>query len=365
MTTSMLAPSRYVQGPGVLSGLADHVRSLGTRALVPVRGRAGKLFASLPPEPGTLESVEFTGECTTNEVDRLADLGRDLGCDVVVGLGAGKALDTAKAVAHGLEAPVIVCPTAASTDAPCSSLAVIYGPDGSFASYLRLRRNPDLVLVDTAVIASAPARLLAAGMGDAPSTYYEARACDEAGAANAAGGSATMAALALSRTCLSVLLDDGCQALEDVCERRGPTPAVERVVEANILLSGIGFESVGEACAHAVANALTRAPLRGRRLHGEQVAYGTLVQLALEAAHGPSPARARYDLGRATVFCQRVGLPTTLAELGLAAPTDEALDAIARDVCAPGETTAHMPFPVEAHAVASALREVEARARRA
>lgn len=362
MITSMLAPSRYVQGPGVLSELAERVASLGTRAIAPVQGYAAKLLADALPGSGTIDAVPFSGECTAAEVDGLASVARDHGCDVVVGLGGGKALDTAKALAHALRAPVVVCPTAASTDAPCSSLAVLYGEDGSFDSYLRLDRNPDLVLVDTVVIAAAPVRLLVAGMGDALSTYYEGRACDEAGVANAAGGTATVAALALSGACLSTLLDDGRQAREDVEARRGPTPSVERVVEANILLSGIGFESVGEACAHAMANALTHAPLEGRPMHGELVAYGTLVQLALELGLGAHPDRARYDLGRATVFSKRVGLPTSLAELGLTSPDDAELSAIAERACAKGETMGHMPFRVGPRDVVDAMRLVERRA---
>ena len=72
------------------------------------------------------------------------------------------------------------CPTVASSDAPCSALSVIYTEDGSFEQYRIYRKNPDLVLVDTQVIAQSPPRLLVAGMGDALATWFEAKTCVDA-----------------------------------------------------------------------------------------------------------------------------------------------------------------------------------------
>jgi glycerol dehydrogenase len=142
----------------------------------------------------------------------------------------------------------MLVPTVASTDAPCSALSVLYSESGEFDRYLPLRRSPDIVVADVELIAKAPVRLLAAGMGDALSTYYEARACSRSGAVTSAGGTGTLAALALARTCLDTLLADGAQALQDAADGRA-TAAVEHIVEANIYLSGIGFESGGLAAA--------------------------------------------------------------------------------------------------------------------
>ena len=59
--------------------------------------------------------------------------------------------------------------------------------------------------------------------------------------------------------------------------------AVERVVEANTLLSGVGFESGGLATTHAVASGLTFVPQAHHdSLHGELVTIGVLTQLVLE-----------------------------------------------------------------------------------
>lgn len=137
-------------------------------------------------------------------------------------------------------------PTIASTDAPCSALSVIYSDEGVFEKYLFLPANPNMVLVDTTIVAAAPVRLLVAGMGDALATYFEARACEASGATNCVGGKTTLAAMGLARLCYDTLLEDGVKAKLAV-ENGVCTKAVEHVIEANTYLSGLGFESGGLA----------------------------------------------------------------------------------------------------------------------
>lgn len=96
-------------------------------------------------------------------------------------------------------------PTIASTDAPCSALSVIYSDEGVFEKYLFLPANPNMVLVDTAVVAAAPVRLLVAGMGDALATYFEARACEASGATTVWAAKTTLAAMGLARLCYDTL----------------------------------------------------------------------------------------------------------------------------------------------------------------
>jgi glycerol dehydrogenase len=131
------------------------------------------------------------------------------GCRGVVGIGGGKTLDTAKAIGFYQKLPVVVIPTIASTDAPTSALSVIYTEAGEFEEYLIYPKNPDMVVMDTAIIAKAPVRLLVAGMGDALSTWFEAKACFDARATSMAGGQSTAAALSLARLCYDTLLAEG------------------------------------------------------------------------------------------------------------------------------------------------------------
>src|SRR5262249_36238586 len=180
-----------------------------------------------------------------------------------------------------LELPVVNCPTVASSDAPCSTHSVISTDDGAFLQYRIYGKNPQLVLVDTQVIAQSPTRLLVAGMGDALATWFEAKTCVEGNIKNMRGGASTQSALALAEVCFRTFLGDGPDARPAV-ENQVVTPALERLVEANTLLSGLGFESSGLAAAHAIHNGLTAAPATHRYYHGEKVAYGLLVQLVLE-----------------------------------------------------------------------------------
>jgi len=131
--------------------------------------------------------------------------------------------------------------------------------------------------------------------------------------------------------------------------------SVERIIEANTLLSGLGFESAGLGAAHAVHNGLTVLHGTPAALHGEKVAFGTLVQLVLDG----TPAEEFATLVR---FCRAVGLPVTLAELGLPAVTAADIDRIAVRATQPGETIHNLPRPVTPAEVAAAIREADARA---
>jgi len=280
-------------------------------------------------------------------VNRLITILQNADCDGVVGVGGGKTLDTAKAVAYYAKVPVIIAPTIASTDAPCSALSVIYTDTGEFESYLILPCNPNVVLVDTEIVAGAPVRLLAAGIGDAMATYFEARACYQSRATTMAGGESTEAAMSLARLCFDTLLAEGHKAMLAV-QKKVVTEAVERVIEANTYLSGVGFESGGLAAAHAIHNGLTVIPDAHHFYHGEKVAFGTLVQLILENA-------PKAELDTVCALCTRVGLPITLAQLDIKEGIEDKLRAAAEAACAEGETIYAMPFKVTATKVYAAM----------
>lgn len=350
MRKVLVSPSCYVQGEGEIARLGSFIKPFGPKALLVVhRDDLARVRPALDEakknDPFELVIGDFQGECSSAQIQKLIPL--SAGCGVIVGLGGGKALDTAKAVSHQENKPVIVIPTIASTDAPCSSLAVIYTEAGAFEKYMYFHRNPDLVLVDTGVIAKAPVRFLVSGMGDALSTYFEARACQRSFAKNIPGGNSTLAALAVARLCYETLLEDSLKA-KAACEAKVVTPALENIVEANILLSGLGFESSGLAAAHAVHNGLTVLEETHPFWHGEKVAFGTIVQLVLENA----PAE---ELNTVIRYCQSVGLPTCLKDLGVALVTEDKVAQVAKAAAAEGETIHNMPFPVTAGQVSAAI----------
>ncbi|QIS06173.1 iron-containing alcohol dehydrogenase [Nocardia brasiliensis] len=363
MLSVFSSPGHYVQGRDATAALGEQLSRLGLDGpvLIVAGGSARRLLADTWERSLTDAKIAYSvhvssGDCTRTEIAQITEAVRESGCTAVLGAGGGKVLDSARAVADDLGLPMVSCPTTASSDAPCSALSVIYTAAGEVETYQLVHRNPALVLVDTSVIAQAPARLLAAGMGDALATWFEARTCTAARVRNMRGGASTRSATALAELCYRTLLADGRQALAAVREQ-AVTPALERIVEANTLLSGLGFESSGLAAAHAVHNGLTAAPQTHAYLHGEKVAFGVLTQLVLEGA--PSA-----EIDTVLDFCAAVGLPTTLAALGLADAGASTLAAIATRATAPGETMHNEPFEVDAGMVLDAMRAADALGRR-
>ena len=337
------SPSQYMQENGLLADLNSIVAKLSSKSAFAVvdsyvlntyRDVIEKSFSTgaLP-----LTMTGFGGECCDSEVIRIIAEMEDAGSGIVIGIGGGKTLDTVKAVSYYTGYPVVIMPSIASSDAPCSALSVMYTDAGQFDRYLPLRRNPDMVLVDTRMIAKAPSRLLAAGIGDALATYFEARACHQSKARTSAGGVCSVSALALARTCFETLMAYGAEAKAAV-EQKTVTEALENVIEANTFLSGIGFESGGLAAAHAIHNGFTVVEDCHKMLHGEKVAFGVLVQLVLE--------KADKELAEVLVFCKRIGLPVSLKELGITAAVGEKVMAAAEASCAEGETIYNMPSAV-------------------
>ena len=195
-------------------------------------------------------------------------------------------------------------------------------------------------------------RLTVAGMGDALATYFEARACQRSEATSCAGGNTTGAAMALAELCFDTLMEEGVKA-KIALEAGVCTPAVEKIIEANTLLSGIGFESAGLAGAHAIHNGLTVLEECHHMYHGEKVAFGTITQLVLENI-------PQEDLEEIILWCIEVGLPVTLAELGAGKVTDEQLMEVATTACAENDTLHNMPFEVTPETVFAAIKAADA-----
>ena len=360
MARIFISPSKYVQGPGELTRLGEYAKAYGDHALVVISEgglrRSGDVITASLEAAGVAHTYDnFNGECSQAEIDRLVEVLRSSGADVVVGVGGGKIFDTAKAVAAAVDVPVVIVPTIAATDAPCSALSVIYTDDGQFKEYQFFKQNPNLVLMDTDVISKSPVRLTVSGMGDALATYFEARACKRSDATTCAGGHVTEAAMALARLCYETLIADGLKA-KLALEAGACTESVEKVIEANTLLSGLGFESAGLAGAHAIHNGMTAMPETHAFYHGEKVAFGTLTQLVLENAE---------ELYEVLDFCVEVGLPVTFAQLGVEDASWERVLEVAKLACAPTDTLGNMPFEVTPETVASAMLAADAYGRAA
>ncbi|MCP1315103.1 MULTISPECIES: glycerol dehydrogenase [unclassified Halomonas] len=364
MTTNekvFISPGRYVQGEGVIARAGHYVSNLGQSALLiaddvvwKIAGEA--LSKSLEGDSVRFERAVFEGEASSREIDRLVELGQKQKAEVVIGFGGGKAIDTAKGVAEKLEAACAILPTTASTDAPTSALSVIYSDDGEFESYRFYAKNPDLVLVDTGIICKAPPRFLASGIADALATWVEARAAIRANANNMAGGKATLLGATIGEKCEEILFEHALLAYQ-ANQAQIVTPSFEAVVEANTLLSGLGFESGGLAGAHAIHNGFTA--LHGDihdMTHGEKVAFGTVAQLILDQT--PQAELEEYlDLYLA------LGLPVTLKALKLEDVSDEDLYRVAEAALKEGESSHNLAYELTPQQVVSAIKAVDVHAR--
>lgn len=359
MITKTLFPGCYIQGDGAIERLKDELLRFGSKGLCIITSSALKRLKGKLPEDSTelsLLVVSFGGECSDREIDNHVESAKKCKAQFIVAIGGGKTIDTGKIAADRLGIPVIVVPTIASTDAPCSACAVVYSEEGAVIRVEYQKNNPNLVLVDSRIIANAPARFLVAGIGDALATWFEAESCRKNQAKNEAGELGSHTAYALSRLCYDTLMEYGADALA-ACKLHQVTPALEHVIEANTLLSGLGFESGGLAMAHSIHNGLTVLSQTHNFYHGEKVTLGVLASLFLRE-------ETKVFVDEVYTFCESIGLPTTLAEIGLVDVTEKELERVAIRACRAGEQIHHEGTDITPEIVMKTLIAADAEGKR-
>ena len=290
-----------------------HLSLLGGKVLVVmdpgVTSFMTPLVSDAAGEKVSLTFHVFAGESTEAEMRKAAEIAKAEGCDIIVGVGGGKALDTAKGAAFYHSSRLVLIPTICASDAPCSKNAVVYNPDHTIDRDIHGLFNPDIVLVDTAIIARAPTRYLSSGIADALATWFEAESCMVTRHVNFTGYSGTRTAYAIARLCHDTLLADGAAAVRH-CDMEIVTPQLEDVVEACTLMSTIGFESGGLAGAHGFHQGLAELPETHGFTHGEKVAMGILASLFLTQ-------KPTETIERIYRFHLDTRLPVCLADLNI------------------------------------------------
>ena len=193
MLRTMGFPGQYLQGPKALQELGPLLKKMGyQRPLTLCDAVVGEKVWPLAIESMKAAGLDaahivFPGECTKAAIAALSERARAEKPDVIIGLGGGKTIDSAKGISLSLDVAVVICPTIASNDAPTSRLIVLYDETHRVAGVEYLKSNPAAVVVDTEIIAQAPARFFAAGIGDTVSKKFEAAQCKAARGNNSFG----------------------------------------------------------------------------------------------------------------------------------------------------------------------------------
>ncbi len=312
---------RITFGPGSFARLPAVVGAHGRRALL-VRGarslaaggRLEELRAGLAAGGVTLVGeAEVGGEPSPALVDGIAAANRGLRIEVVLGIGGGSALDTAKAVAGLLQVdapvsdfleglpgarpwpgpavPLVAVPTTAGTGSEATRNAVV--SERGRAGYKRSFRDERLVpadaLVDPDLLAGLPPAGIAANGMDAVTQLLESYVSQRAGAFTDA---LALAGLAAARDGLPVWHADP----------DGPAaPAARERMAWAALLSGICLANAGLGAVHGLASPLgAQFPVPHGAACGATLAPVTAANVAaLEARDPGSGALARYaELGR-------------------------------------------------------------------
>ena len=319
----------------------------GRRAMDAAEGLLGKALEGSGLV--VLGSVEFGADCTYRTIDRWAQRAKELGADMIFGMGGGKALDTAKGAAERACLPVFTFPTIAATCAATTALSVVYREDGNFDSFYFYDKPARHCFINTRVIADAPCEYLRAGMGDTMGKFFE---CHFAARGDHLDHSSALGR-EISNLCYGPLLEHGVQALVD-CRRHEPSFALQQAVLANIVSTGMVslmvLDDYNCAIAHSVYYGLVLLPgFEEKYLHGDVVAYGVLVQLAVDKDWD----RMREVKG----FLKELGIPSTLREMEVPLDREYLRDVLRETVTGPDME--HIPYPVTEDMIFEAMREVE------
>ncbi len=358
--TLCVAPAKVFRGSGILAKATDAIATLGNHPLI-VGGNALRQAASgqstsalqLQAQP-LLQHKQldytvayYTPDCSEASLKSLHKAAKEHKADVIIGVGGGKALDTAKLLAHQLQLPVVTIPTSAATCAAWTALSNVYSNEGAFLYDVALRRCPDLLVLDYDLIQTAPQHTLVAGIGDALAKWYEASV-----SSGHSEQTLIIAAVQQARVLRDILFQKSATAI-----KQPGSEAWREVVDATVLLAGVIGGLGGAQCrtvaAHAVHNGLTHIS-KGSSIHGEKVAYGILVQLRLEEMiQGNQLAMtARQQLLK---FYAEIGLPQKLNDLGLGNITLAQLQTAAEIALAPNSDIHRLPFKVSLEQLMAAM----------
>lgn len=350
----VVGPANYFSHPGSLNHLHDFFTDEQLSRAVWIYGERAIAAAQtkLPPAfelPGA-KHILFRGHCSESDVQQLAaESGDDR--SVVIGVGGGALLDTAKALARRLGLPFVAVPTIAATCAAWTPLSVWYNDAGQALHYEIFDDANFMVLVEPEIILNAPQEYLLAGIGDTLAKWYEAVVL--------APQPETLPltvrlGINNAQAIRDVLLNSSEQALADQQNHQltqSFCDVVDAIIAGGGMVGGLGDRFTRVAAAHAVHNGLTVLPQTEKFLHGTKVAYGILVQSALLGQDDV--------LAQLTGAYQRFYLPTTLAELEVDINNQAEIDKVIAHTLRPVESIHYLPVTLTPDTLRAAFEKVE------
>lgn len=263
-------------------------------------------------------SLWYGGDSNYENVDTLVEMDVVKSADMVFGVGGGRAIDLCKAVAQGLDKPLITFPTIASNCAAVTSIGVFYDANGGFKEYYYPERCPEHCFINTQVIAEAPVEFLWAGIGDGLSKECEVELATRGKKLD----HITYLGSKLALACTDPLIEFGAKSLEE-CKNKEAGYAMDQVALAIVVSTGVVSNCTAHptayyynsSLAHCVYYGSTLVPSSGHKhLHGEIVSYGVLTLLTYD--------KNFKERDRIMEFNHSLGLPVTLEQIGLLTAED-------------------------------------------
>lgn len=291
---------------------------------------------------------EYGGEASREHIDELNSHQEVVDADMIFACGGGKAIDTCKVLAQESKRPFFTFPTIASTCASCTSLGIIYHPDGSLREYSFQEKPSEWIFINTQVIADAPEKYLWAGIGDTMAKFYE---CTTSARGDELDHSTSMG-VQISNLCAKPLVKYGVEALTE-CRNHTPGKALEEVILGIIVSTGFVSNLVGidlnTGLAHACYNGFTicKSTEEHGHLHGEIVAYCILILLKVD--HQEEEFKKIYE------FSKNMGFPVKLADIHA---TLDDMDAVITKALS-GIDVRKWPYEVTPDMILDAVKTIE------
>jgi glycerol-1-phosphate dehydrogenase [NAD(P)+] len=252
----------------------------------------------------------IVGEINYEEIGRIEDLARDAGIVLIIAVGGGRVIDTAKVVSYNLDIQFVSVPTAASHDGIASSRASVMTDDGNVS----VATHPPLAIVaDTGILAGAPHRLMAAGYADMVANYTAVLDWDLS--KTKTGEQISEYAMTLSMITAELMVENAEKI--KAFDENAAWIVVKALFASGVAMSIAGSSRPASGGEHKFAHMLERL-VPGKVLHGEACGVGTIISMIM---HGGDWQKIRNSL-------RTIGAPTTPKELGV--PDEIVIEAILR-----------------------------------